>query len=83
MSPIRMDTVVGPGGKVELTVPLPAGMAVQVVVQDPGTADPEIEWDDYLQSRLDNLDRGGLDPRPWREVLDEARTRLRARHPAP
>jgi hypothetical protein len=79
MSPIRMDTVVGPGGKVELTVPLPAGTAVQVVVQDPGVAELEIEWDVHLQSRLDDLDRGGVDPRPWQEVLDEARARLSVR----
>ena len=33
MTPIRMDTVVGPGGKVEGTVPLPAGTSVEVIVR--------------------------------------------------
>ena len=37
MSPIKLDTVVGPGGKVELTVPLPPGTAVQVIVRDTET----------------------------------------------
>ena len=82
MSPIKMDVVVGVGGKLELTVPLPAGTAVEVLVRDPVSDDgdtAEMEWNDHLQGRLDALDRDGVDPRPWREVLDELRDRLHAR----
>ena len=82
MGPFKLDAVVGPNGRVELTVPLPAGTAVEVVVRDPDAADEsalDVEWDDELQARLDALDRGGPDPRPWREVMDELRTRLRSR----
>jgi len=81
MGPFKLDSVVGPNGRLELTVPLPAGTAVEVVVRDPEAAedDFDIEWDDELQERLDALDRDGADPRPWREVMDELRTRLKSR----
>jgi len=39
MSPIKMDVVVGQGGRVELTVPLPAGTPVEVLVLDRGSDD--------------------------------------------
>ena len=81
MGPFKLDSVVGPNGRLELTVPLPAGTAVEVVVRDPEAAedDLDVEWDDELQERLDALDRDGADPRPWREVMDELRSRLKAR----
>ena len=81
MGPFKLDSVVGPNGRLELTVPLPAGTAVEVVVRDPEAAedDLDVEWDDELQGRLDALDRDGADPRPWREVMDELRSRLKAR----
>jgi hypothetical protein len=83
MGPFKLDAVVGPNGRVELTVPLPAGTAVEVVVRDPDAAEdetePEVEWDDHLRARLDTLDRAGADPRPWREVMDELRSRLQSR----
>jgi hypothetical protein len=34
MTPIKLGAVVGPGGKVELTLPLPAGTAVEVLIRD-------------------------------------------------
>jgi hypothetical protein len=34
MSPIKLDAIVGQGGKVELMVPLPAGTPVEVLVKD-------------------------------------------------
>ena len=34
MGPIKLDTVVGPGGRVELTLPFPTGTAVNVIVRD-------------------------------------------------
>jgi hypothetical protein len=37
MSSIRVDAVVGPGGRLELSVPLPPGTAVQVIVSDTET----------------------------------------------
>jgi hypothetical protein len=76
-----MDSIVGPNGRLELTVPLPAGTAVEVVVRDPEAAEDDLdaEWDDELQERLDALDRDGADPRPWREVMDELRSRLKSR----
>jgi hypothetical protein len=40
----------------------------------------EMEWNDHLQERLDELDRDGADPRPWREAIEELRERLRGRH---
>jgi hypothetical protein len=77
MSAIKLGAVVGDGGRVELTVPLPPGTAVEVLVRDAAGADdedwPGIEWDEHLQARLDALDRGGVDPRPWRDVLAELR----------
>ena len=83
MGPFKLDAVVGPNGRVEFTVPLPAGTAVEVVVRDAEAAadegEPEVEWDDELQARLDALDRDGADPRPWREVMDELRARLQSR----
>jgi len=82
MGPFKLDTVVGPNGRVELTVPLPAGTAIEVVVRNPSVEDetePEVEWDDHLKARLDALDRDGTDPRPWREVMDELRSRLQSR----
>lgn len=81
MGPFQLDSVVGLNGRLELTVPLPAGTAVRVVVQDPHAAEDEadVEWDDQLQERLDALDRDGADPRPWREVMDELRIRLQTR----
>ena len=39
MSPIKMDAVVGVGGKVELTIPLPPGTPIEVVVRDPESDD--------------------------------------------
>ena len=83
MTPFRIDTVIGDGGKIELTVPLPAGKSVEVLVREPDSddefVDGEVEWDDELQSRLDALDRGEIDPRPWREVMTELRERLASR----
>ncbi|MBO0699275.1 MAG: hypothetical protein J2P46_12840 [Zavarzinella sp.] len=80
MGAIRLGAVVGDGGRVELKVPLPAGTAVEVLVRDAaGTDDedwPGIEWDEHLQARLDSLDREGVDPRPWREVVAELRERF-------
>ena len=83
MTPFRIDTVIGDGGKIELTVPLPAGKSVEVLVREPDSGDEfvddEVEWDDELQFRLDALDRGEIDPRPWREVMTELRERLASR----
>ena len=82
MSAIKMDAVVGIGGKIELTVPLPAGKTIEVLIRDPEALEDssdEIEWDDQLQERLDALDSDGVDPRPWREVMGELRDRLLAR----
>jgi hypothetical protein len=78
MSPIKMDAVVGNGGRVEFTVPLPAGTAVEVLVRDADVSeeDEAVEWSDQLQERLDALDRGEIDPRPWREAIEELRERL-------
>jgi hypothetical protein len=39
MSPIRTDAVVGPGGKVELVLPLPVGTPIEVLVLDRGADD--------------------------------------------
>jgi hypothetical protein len=39
MNAIRLDAVVGVGGKVEVTVPLPVGTAVEVLVRDQDTDD--------------------------------------------
>ena len=86
MNPFKVDTVVGAGGRVELTVPLPPGTAVEILVRDPAASDEasaDVEWDDHLQERLDALDRDGVDPRPWREVMDELRTRLGTRRDRP
>ena len=66
MTAIKMDAIVGIDGKVELTVPLPAGKTVEVLIRDPEAIDEtsdEVEWDDHLQERLDSLDR----PRRYRE----------------
>jgi hypothetical protein len=41
--------------------------------------DPAV-WTDFLQQRLDAADRDNIDPRPWREVLDDIRARLREKH---
>jgi hypothetical protein len=78
MSAIKLGAVVGDGGRVELTVPFPAGTEIEITVHDSKSADEvdEVEWNDDLQERLDALDRGEIDPRPWREVLDEIRSRL-------
>ena len=80
MGVIRLGAVVGDGGRVELTVPLPAGTSVEVLVRDAaGTDDedwPGIEWNAHLQERLDALDREGVDARPWREVMAELRERV-------
>jgi hypothetical protein len=86
MSPFKLDAVVGAGGKLELTVPLPPGTAVEILVRDPEAPDEapaDLEWNDHLQERLDALDRDGVDPRPWREVMDELRTRLGTRRDRP
>ena len=34
MGPFKLDAVVGANGRVEFTVPLPAGTAVEVIVRD-------------------------------------------------
>lgn len=85
MTDIRIGAIVGDGGRVEITLPLPAGTAVEVLVRDPSNVSEEdvVEWDDHLQERLDALDRGEVDPRPWREALAEIRARLASRPTAP
>jgi hypothetical protein len=47
MNPIKLDAVVGEGGKVELTVPLPPGTNVRVLVQD----DNDDFWELMLASQ--------------------------------
>jgi hypothetical protein len=82
MTDIRIGAVVGVGGRVELTLPLPAGTTVEVLVRDANASDGDeaiddvVEWDNNLQERLDALDRGEVDPRPWKEALEEIRSRL-------
>jgi hypothetical protein len=80
MGPIKLGAVVGDGGRVELTVPLPPGTTVEVLIRDAAGGDdddwPGIEWDEHLQARLDALDGEGADPRPWREVMAELRERF-------
>lgn len=63
MSPIKLDAVVGPGGKVELTVPLPAGTAVEVIVRDP-EADDFRDLTEAAQSALGFWDNP-LDDEDW------------------
>jgi hypothetical protein len=87
MAAIKMDAVVGNGGRLELTLPLPAGTAVEVYIRDPSAVDEvetaDVEWNDELQQRLDALDRGEIDPRPWREALAEIRARFASRPTTP
>jgi hypothetical protein len=87
MTAIKVDAIVGDGGRLELSVGLPAGTAVEVLVREPQPIDQDdlesVEWDDQLQQRLDALDRGEVDPRPWREALDEIRARLASRITTP
>jgi hypothetical protein len=87
MNPIQMDAVVGSGGKVEVNVPFPEGTAVKVLIGNPALdtdeTDLPVEWDDELQAGLDALDRGEVDPRPWREIVEEMKERLARRGAAP
>lgn len=39
MNPIKLDAVVGAGGRLELTTPLPPGTPVEVIVRDLETDD--------------------------------------------
>ncbi len=85
MAPIRLDAVTGEGGKIELTLPIPAGTTVNVIVHDPDDAidpftDEDVEWDEALQSRLDDADRDPIlrachvPAEAWRAVRKIRRT---------
>ena len=63
MSPIKMDAVVGQGGKVELTVPLPAGTPVEVLVLD-RDSDNFRDLMEAAQSSLDFWDNP-MDDEDW------------------
>jgi len=63
MSPIKLDAIVGPGGKVELTLPLPAGTPVEVLVLDRET-DNFRDLMEAAQSSVDFWDNA-MDDEDW------------------
>ena len=66
MNPIRVNSIVGPGGKVELTVPLPAGTAVEVIVRGPEPDDCR-DLMEAAQSALGFWDNP-LDDEDWNDA---------------
>jgi hypothetical protein len=67
MASIKMDTVVGEGGKVELTVPLPAGTPIEVLVMDRDSDDFR-DLIEATQSSLDFWDNA-MDDEDWNAAL--------------
>ena len=63
MSPIKLDAVVGAGGRVEVTIPLPPGTPIEIIVREP-EADDFRDLTEAAQSSLgfwDNL----MDDEDW------------------
>jgi hypothetical protein len=63
MTPFKIDAVVGVGGRVVLTTPLPQGTPVQVIVREP-EADEFLDLIDAAQSSLGFWDNP-LDDEDW------------------
>jgi hypothetical protein len=66
MNATRYDAVVGPGGKVELTLPLPMGTPVQVIVKD-GDLDDFRDLMDAAHSSIGFWDNP-MDDEDWNDA---------------